>query len=641
MQRITEGDAAYFARFSRGLEPDPDLWVDEWADRYMIIPKKSGASEPGPYRTDRTPYAREVMRCLSPSHPCRRVIVKGASQLLKTQVGLNWISASIHQAPANILVLLPTSNIAKRVSHRIGETIKAVPELRERVAEPRSRDSRNTMDAKEFDGGTLYISTAGSASNLAEIAARYVYGDEIDRWEASVDGEGDPIELADARTSTFSFNSKVYFSSSPTLETMSRIDDLYKEGDQRKYYVPCPQCGTMQTLQWEAVKWDEHDAWMVCIGCGERMEESAKTGMLEKGKWRASSAGDGITASFELSALYAPLGWIGWKALVRQYLKAKLALERGDEEPMQVFYNTRLAICWNPAVESTHYDALMARAEDYRLRTVPKGALILTAAVDVQGNRLEAKIVGWGEGMECWVIDYQAIWGSPSEEEPWLELDRLLATPLFHPSGMPMIISAVCVDSGGHHTQEVYQFTRFRRHRKVLAVKGASRPGRPILANRPSKVDINQRGKALQHGAELWMVGTDTAKDWLASRWHLETGPGAVHFSKDLPEDYFRQLTAEHRLTRYRHGHRITEWVKAKADRNEALDLAVYNLAAANFLGLHRMQQGDWAKFRQAVDPPIRDLFEKRIEQPAVQDRPSQNQLPDRHGELMRRIRER
>ena len=640
MFQVADGQSVYFSHFSRGLEPDPDLWVDEWADRYMIIPKKSGASEPGPYRTDRTPYAREVMRCLSPLHPSRRVIVKGASQLLKTQVGLNWISASIHQAPANILVLLPTSNIAKRVSHRIGETIKAVPELRCRVAEPRSRDSRNTMDAKEFDGGTLYISTAGSASNLAEIAARYVYGDEIDRWEASVDGEGDPIELADARTSTFSFNSKVYFSSSPTLETLSRIDDLYREGDQRKFHVPCPECGAMQTLKWEAMRWDENAAWMVCASCGSKIEESAKTGMLEKGEWRASSTGDGITASFELSALYAPLGWIGWKALVRQYLKGKTALDRGDEEPMQVFYNTRLAICWNPAVESTRYDELMARAEDYRLRAVPRNALILTAAVDVQGNRLEVKIMGWGEGMECWVIDHQAIWGSPSGEEPWLELDRLLATPLFHPSGMPMTISACCIDSGGHHTQEVYQFTRLRRHRKVLAVKGASRPGRPILAARPSKVDISQRGKALQHGAELWMVGTDTAKDWLASRWHLATGPGAVHFSKDLPEDYFRQLTSEHRLTRYRHGHRITEWVKAKADRNEALDLAVYNLAAANFLGLHRMQTGDWAKLRQSVDPPIRDLFEKKAEQ-ANQDQPGQNPLHDRHDELMRRIRER
>ena len=152
MYAVSDGILCYFSGFSRGLLPDPDLLIDEWADRFMIIPKKSGAAEPGPYRTERTPFAREVMRCLSPVHPCRRVIVKGASQLLKTQVGLNWITASIHQAPANILVLLPTSNIAKRVSHRIGETIKVVPELRERVAEPRSRDSRNTMDAKEFDG---------------------------------------------------------------------------------------------------------------------------------------------------------------------------------------------------------------------------------------------------------------------------------------------------------------------------------------------------------------------------------------------------------------------------------------------------------------------------------------------------------
>lgn len=615
MNAIADGFLLYLAGFGKGIEPDPALWVDEWADEYMIVPKKTGAAEPGPYRTDRTPYAREVMRCLSPSHPCRRVVVMGASQLLKTQVGLNWISASIHQAPANILALLPTLSISKRVSSRISETIKAVPQLRDRVAEPRSRDAKNTVDTKEFDGGTLYITTAGSASNLAEVPARYVYGDEIDRWESNVDGEGDPVELAEARTSTFEFNAKVYFSSSPTLEGQSRIANLEKEGDQRRYHVPCPHCGTRHELLWDNVRWSgdmnapESRAWMVCPECSAEIDDHFKASMLAAGEWVATAHGDGRTVSFHISSLYAPLGWVSWMSLARQYVKAKAALDQGDQEPMQVFYNTRLAKCWNPTEESVKADTLKSRAEPYSLRTIPAEVLKLTAAVDVQVNRLEVMVVGWSDGLERWVVDYQVIWGSPSEDAVWRDLDAVLQQTLPHPSGMPLRIERTCVDSGGHHTQDVYNYCRGRKNRGVLAIKGSSRPGRPVIAAKPAKMDVNHRGKAARQGVDLWFVGTDTAKDWLASRWALPSGPGAVHFSQDLPDEFYSQITAERCLRKFRKGHVITEWVKNKADRNEALDLSVYNLAAAHIIGLHRYKSHHWAELRMKIAPPTADLF--------------------------------
>ena len=213
-----DGAKVYREAYGRGLKPDPELWVDEWADEYMRIPRDTGAAEPGKYRTARTPYAREPMRCLSPAHPCKRVITMVASQLMKTQIALNWIGALIHMSPSNILTLLPSLALAKRVSARIGKTINVTPELKSRVAASRSRDARNTMDTKEFEGGTLYATTAGSASNLAELAAKYIYGDEIDRWDVDVDEEGDPIELAETRGSTFGRNAKFYFSSSPTIK---------------------------------------------------------------------------------------------------------------------------------------------------------------------------------------------------------------------------------------------------------------------------------------------------------------------------------------------------------------------------------------------------------------------------------------
>lgn len=603
MTFYADGAEQYRSAYQRGLQPDPDLWVDEWADQYMRIPRETGAAEPGPYRTERTPYAREPMRCLSPGHPARRVVTMVASQLMKTQIALNWIGGCIHMAPANILMLLPSLGLAKRVSGRVGKTIDATPVLRERVASPRSRDARNTMDTKEFEGGTLYATTAGSAANLAELAARYIYGDEIDRWDVDVDNEGDPIELAETRASTFGRNAKIYFSSSPTLKGASRIADLFDQSDQRHYYVPCPHCGDYQTLEWENLKWtdDYRQVQYLCCTCGSLIDEHHKGDMLARGEWRAHAEGDGETVGFTLNALYAPLGWVSWLGLAKQYDKARAAQDKGDLEPMQVFYNTRLARLWDAAQEMTKASELKARAEDYPLGSVPRGALILTAAVDTQHNRLELLVLGWGEGLERWVVDHQVIMGDPSEERTWALLDDKLKARYRHVSGVEMAICATAIDSGGHHTDEVYQFTRLRRWRNIIAVKGASRSGRPVLAQRPSKVDVTWRGTTHKQGAELWFIGTDTAKDWIYNRYAMNEGPGALHFSQDLLDDFYEQCVVERKVARYVKGHKRIEWVKGKADRNEALDLLVYNLAVAHLLGLNRYREGEWAKLRQSV----------------------------------------
>lgn len=621
-----DGAKAYREAYCRGLTPDPELWVDEWADEYMRIPRDTGAAEPGKYRTERTPYAREPMRCLSPAHPCKRVITMVASQLMKTQIALNWIGALIHMSPSNILTLLPSLALAKRVSSRIGKTIAVTPELHQRVASNRSRDARNTMDTKEFEGGTLYATTAGSASNLAELAARFVYGDEIDRWDVDVDEEGDPIELAETRGSTFGRNAKFYFSSSPTIKGASRIDDLFQQSDQRHFYVPCPTCGHMQVLEWERLLYspDFTTVHYQCAGpdCDVLIEEHHKGDMLSRGQWRAHAKGDGETVGFHLNGLYSPLGWVSWADLAKQFEKAKRAQDRGDLEPMQVFYNTRLAKVWDSAVEQTKHEVLQARAlqENYVLGTLTVGILVLTAAVDVQANRLELMVLGWGAGMERWVVDHQVIPGDPADERTWAVLDERLKIRYRHPSGVSLAILATGIDSGGHHTHEVYQFTRVRRWRNVFALKGASKPGRPVIAQRPSQVDVTWKGQTERNGAELWMVGTDTAKDWIYNRYSFETGPGALHFAKDLPDEFFQQCVAERKVARYVKGYKRIEWVKGKADRNEALDLMVYNLAMAYFLGLHRYGEQDWDKLRQALaQASLFDQGEPAVRQPQAE----------------------
>lgn len=610
---MLEPAAGIFGKaFRRGLTPDPRLPVDEWADKYMVIPKSGGASEYGKYRSSRTPHARAVMRALSPSHRCKRVVVMGASQMLKTQVALNFFGATVHQAPSNFLWILPTGKLAKRASKRIDKTIAAVPVLRERVAVPRSRDATNTTDTKEYTGGALTIVTSGAAANLSELSCRYVVYDEVDRAEANVDGEGDTTALAEARQTTYERNKKTYYPSSPTIKEESAIEGLFLKGTQCEALADCVHCGHEQTLVFERLQQDEQGRAMYpCIECGAFMYETDKTRMFERGAWTEGVAGDGETESFTISGMFLPYGWFSWLGMLKEYRAAKIELEKGNEGPMITFYNTRLARSWERKKEQTKAKELSDRAEPNKLGTVPKGGLILTAAVDTQPDRFEMKVVAWGEGMECWIVDYQIIQGSPSDKATCDKLDELLLGRYKHAGGRVLSIAAAFVDSGGANTHDVYNFTRSRQHRHIFAIKGESRYNKPIIGNKPSLVDVNWLGQTIPQGAKLWLIGTDTAKDYLSTRYKLTDGAGAIHFSSDLPTEYYEQLTAEYCVTVFKRGRKIRVWEKKKNDRNEAGDLMVYNVACAYYLGLHKKTQAQWKQIRDFVDPDIPDLFEQ------------------------------
>jgi phage terminase large subunit GpA-like protein len=325
--------------------------------------------------------------------------------------------------------------------------------------------------------------------------------------------------------------------------------------------------------------------------------------MFARGAWSEGVLGDGETESFLASQMFLPYGWLPWIALMRRYDRAKAEKDKGNDAEMTVFYNTRLARCWSPSREKTGHEELMSRAEPYKLGTVPAGALVLTASVDTQNNRLEMKVVGWGPGMEAWIVDYQVILSAPSERHTWERLDEMLKSEYVHESGSKMPIQVCFIDSGGTATTDVYAFTHARQRRNIYAIKGASRPNRPILSTKPTLVDVSGRGKVEKGGAKLWLIGTDTAKDYLAARWKKSTGPGAVHFSVDLEAEYFRQLTAEYRHKVKRGTKYVSVWDKKQGDANEAGDLMVYNLAAAHFLGLHKCTEAHWAKLRGKMNP--------------------------------------
>lgn len=624
---LCDGYAEVTETALRALAPDPELWIDEWSEEYMILPKDS--PRPGKYRLENSPMARRILRCLSPGHPARRVVIKGASQMLKTQVGMNFLAAMAHKRPKNMLVLEPTTSLAKRLSARIGKVIRDVPELQAIFAKAKSRDSRNTTFAKDFEGGSINIATFGSAANLREIPAPYIYVDEVDGGDRNVDGEGDPVVLAEARGTAFEDSAKFLHTSSPALAGASKIDELYTMGTQEVYLVHCPHCDHAHELLVENFHYERDEdglmtrAFFVCPANGCIIEEREKYRMCRDealggtAHWHAKSRGDGETVSFHVSAFYAGLGSITWLKLAREHARAKDLLEKGSPEAMQVFYNTRLALSWANSLEQTTAQELAERPR-IQPRVLPDWALVVTISVDTQPNRLELQAEAWGPGLESAVIDYTVLMGSPTEppEAPnsvWARLDAYRSTPWAHASGVVVMASVYGIDTGGHNTQDVYNYAAARVHVGCLAIHGSTRPNKPIIGSVPSKADIDWNGKRVDGGVLLWTVGTDSAKDHIHNRMKLLDGWGARHYNAALELPWFEGLLAERPYLKRRPGGLFRRvWEKfSQADRNEPLDLSVYNLALAHHLGLHKWTQTDWQRLRERLIPPglTPDLF--------------------------------
>lgn len=600
---MLEASTVYREAFLSGLRPEPQLTVSEWADEHRMLSSKA-SSEPGRWRTSRTPYLKDAMDCLSSSHSAQRVVMMFAAQTGKTEAGSNFLGYVIHHAPGPMLLVQPTVEMAKRLSkQRLESLISETPCLRERIAPARSRDSGNTLFAKEYPGGILVITGSNSASGLRSMPCRYLFLDEVDAFPADVDGEGDPVSLAERRTTTFT-RRKILLTSTPTVKGSSRIEAEYLRSDQRRFFVPCPSCGEMQWLKWPQMKWEKDQpetARYECEHCKERFSEVNKGRMLAAGEWRATAPGDGKTAGFHLSGLYSPLGWLSWAELVDDFLRAK-----GDAPLLKTFVNTRLAETWDEQT-GTRIDAegLLERVEPYERGAVPDGVLCLTAGVDVQDNRLAVSIWGYGRDEEAWLIEHTEIWGDPTRTEVWKQLDVLIEGEYPRADGKKLKVLATCCDSGGHCTAEVYSWCRTpRRGQMVVAIKGASTRGKPPIG-RESKVDLNLKGRTIKRGASVYSVGTDTIKDSIFGRLRTNTepGPGYLHFGAAATQEYFEQLTAERKVTRFnRAGMPSSEYVKKSNARNEALDVCVYSVAALHLLYRRFDRRTIWEQLEARLD---------------------------------------
>ena len=597
---MLNGGAIYREAFLAGMTPDPDHTVSTWADEHRMLSQKASA-EPGRWRTERTPYLKEILDTLSPKSPEQRIVFMAGAQIGKSEAGNCWLGYIIHHAPGPMLLVQPTVDTGKRFSkQRLAPMIEETPVLKKLISENVSRDASNSMMTKEFPGGVLIITGANSAAGLRSMPVRYLFMDEIDAFPIDVDSEGDPIQLAEKRTTTFT-RRKIYMCSTPTIKDVSRIEREFNRSDQRRYFVPCPHCQHMQTLDWKNLKWSHDDpetAAYACQECGTLIEERFKTEMLAAGQWRATSHGDGKTAGFHLSSLYSPLGWKSWSEIVAEFQQAK-----GDPSLLKTFVNTVLGETWEDEYSAKlGADDLKSRVEFYEPGIAPARVLAVTAGVDVQDNRLAVTLYGWGKDEEAWVIDHMEIYGDPGQPKVWSQLDEVILKPVAHELAEPLKIAATAIDSGGHYTHEVYAYCRDRKAQHVFAIKGQSQRGKPAIG-KATKVDLNWKGRTLKSGAEVFPVGSDTIKSTMYGRLKLnEAGAGYIHFHGESTVEFFAQLTAEKQITRYVKGFPVREWVKKSGARNEALDCLVYAYAALQWLLTKYNRRTVWEQLEKSLN---------------------------------------
>jgi phage terminase large subunit GpA-like protein len=618
-------DAATVVRAAavEGIRPDLALMVSEWADLYRQLPQKSSA-EPGPWRTARTPYLREIMDCLSARSEVDEVAFMKGAQIGGTEAILNVIGYAIDHAPGPILAVQPTVDLAKRFSRqRVDPLVEWTPRLRGKVADVRSRDSANTILAKDFLGGMLVLTGANSAVGLRSMPARWLLLDEIDAYPDDVDNEGSPIELAEARQRTFARRKRIKVST-PDIAGYSKIEEAYLASDRRRYYVPCPDCGEMQPLEFPRLTWSKFDlppsrAVYVCRACEVRIQNHQKTAMLiERGfggaaEWRPENPdASPRVRGYHLSSLYSPVGWLSWGEIAERFVRDHRSPER-----FKVFVNTILGETWKSRGDALDWEMLYRRRESYSLGSVPLGGLFLTVGVDVQKDRLEAEIVAWGRGKTSWSVDYLVLPGDTADLDrgPWKDLDALLARTFTHEGGADLVIRMLAVDSG-YNTQTVHAWARRYPMSRVIAIKGEEGAAGGLLIGAPRAIDVTAAGKPIRRGYKHWPVYGHVAKSELHGFLTLAIPtdggpppPGYCHFPQ-YGEEYFKQLTAEELAPRKnRRGYVRLEWSLRPGRRNEALDCRNYARSAAAVVGLDRFRESDWQSLETAlgVTPRVYD----------------------------------
>lgn len=493
-----------------------------------------------------------------------------------------------------------------------------------------------TMKLKSFLGSSLHLLGGKAARAYRRITVAVAMLDEADGFDQKIEKSSDPVTLARGRLEGAPFP-KLIAGSTVRVKGQSHIEYREENADARmRYHVVCPHCSVEHPLLWggknirHGFKWDGDEPSTVrhvCPHCHESITQADYLRIWDLGAAWVSECGrfrydhhrhvwldvlGAVTrpprhvAFSEAWTAYSPQR--SWPDIVREFLEATAKAKVGETGPLEGFVNETLAQYWEETVERADEHALARRAQDYRRYTVPVGGLVLVAGVDVQDNRFEVVVWAIGRGEEMWAVDYSVIDANPADEREWEKLDAYRETIFSHVSGQAMRIEALAIDTGGHFTHQAYNYCRRRERERVFAVRGDPLPSKPVKGKATIQ-DVNYKGKVLKRGVRLWYVGTDTAKDLIYGRLCVtQPGPGYVHFTKDLPPEFYHQLTAEARVPQRTHRGLEYRWVNKKNTRNEVLDCTVYAIFCTHALGLHSYTDAMWVRRERALAAADTDL---------------------------------
>jgi len=580
---IPSSQGAFYSRLAAEVAPRKIVTVSEWADAHRILSSKA-SSQPGKYRTSKTPHLRAIMDDLSAHSPVQRVTVKKPAQGGVTELALNWVGYVMDERPAPMLVVLPTLEVRERwVKQRLNPMLTDTPRLAALLDVSRTRDNSNTEGLKDFPGGILILGGANSPASLASMPICYVVLDELNRFPWSVGKEGDPLILIDERTKAFA-RRKVLLISTPTVKGESRISDEYQLSDQRRLLVPCPHCGTYIELTWkhqdETLGLEESKTtgrvWYICRSCGAGIEEHSKPVMLAEHRWQARFPERTLHHGYHWNGLYTPIGLgFTWREMLDQWKAAQ-----DDSTKLTGFRNTELAE--DDEIEGDSIDdvSLLARVESY---DSPPAVDLVVAGVDIQKGRIEFTAYGFRAHLlpngkpddeEAWALDHVVVPGDTTEAQVWEDLDEALSAAGVQLAGI----------DAGYNTQKVNAYVEKRSW--CVALKGVEGMNRPIVEDeRKRRQRLRLRRK---RGVPQEPIGVDSAKVTLYARLRKEhKGAGYIHYpdSAAFDAEFFAQLTAEKLVTKIRRKRPYQEWVKQRP-RNEALDCAIYAIATYQLAGI-------------------------------------------------------
>jgi phage terminase large subunit GpA-like protein len=603
--------------------------LSEWAEQHFFLSAEASHTQG---RWVAYPFQRGWMDAFS-NDDIEEVTVRKAKRVGYTKTLLAFIAYNAAHRRRKQALWQPTDDDRDSfVKSEIDPMMRDVKAL----APVLLTGKEDTMKLKSFLGSVLHILGGKAARAYRRITVAVSMLDEADGFDQKIEKSSDPITLARGRLEGAPFP-KLVAGSTPRIKGLSHIEYREDHADARMvYHITCPHCQAEHPLQWggaklvHGFKWDGSDTATVrhvcphCLGSITqadylRIWDTDAMWVSSCGQFRydhhvrcwTNEHGEPITAprhvAFHIWTAYSPQR--AWEDIVREFLEASTKSKTGETGPLEGFVNETLGELWEESFDKADQHALAVRAEDYRRFTVPLGGLVLVAGVDVQDNRFEVVVWAIGRGEEMWCVDYSVITANPADEREWDKLDAYRQTIYSHHSGQSLKIEAMAVDTGGHFTHQAYNYCRTRERQRVFAVRGDPKPSK-MVKGKATIQDVNWRGQILKRGVRLWYVGTDTAKDLIYGRLCVtQPGAGYVHFTNDLPPEFYAQLTAESRIPQRTARGVEYKWVNTKRARNEALDCTVYAIFCTHQLGLHTYTAAMWKKLEDAVQPANGDLF--------------------------------